>query len=100
MKVICSGMPKTGTKTLASALRTLGYEVYDLEEQFFYLGKDLLKIIDDGWTNNDIKRIFKEVDAVTDIVANIFWEEILTAFPDAKVSRITRVCLTPSLKKK
>ena len=32
MKVICAGFPKTGTKSLAMALRELGYSVYDTEE--------------------------------------------------------------------
>ena len=78
-------MPKTGTKTLASALRTLGYNVYDLEEQFYFLGKDLIEITNSGWTANDIKRIFTDVDAVTDVMSNCLWEEIFRVFPDAKV---------------
>ena len=32
MKVICAGLSKTGTKTLAKALRILGYTVYDYFE--------------------------------------------------------------------
>lgn len=40
MKVICAGIPKTGTKTLAEALRILGYNVHDVFQQFFY-DKDL-----------------------------------------------------------
>jgi len=86
MKVICTGMPKTGTKSLASALRTLGYNVYDLEEQFYFLGKDLVKITKSGWTTEDIRRIYKDVDAVTDVMSNCLWEDILRAFPEAKVS--------------
>ena len=78
-------MPKTGTKTLASALRTLGYDVYDVEEQFYYLGKDLLEITKSGWTTDDFKRIFNNVDAVTDVMSNCLWEEIFRAFPNVKV---------------
>ena len=85
MKVICSGMSKTGTKSLAAALRILGYKVYDFEEQYFYIGKDLTKIMEDGWTKEDIQRIFKDVDAVTDIPGCMLWEDLLQAFPDAKV---------------
>ena len=85
MKVICSGMSKTGTKTLACALRILGYKVYDLEEQFYFLGKDLMEIIESGWTTKDLKRIYTGVDAVTDIVSNCLWEDIFKAFPGAKV---------------
>ena len=32
MKVICAGFPKTGTKSMALALRELGYSVHDYEE--------------------------------------------------------------------
>ena len=78
-------MPKTGTKSLAAALRILGYKVYDFEEQYFYIGEDLIKIMEGGWTNENIQRIFKDVDAVTDIPGNMLWEDLLQAFPDAKV---------------
>ena len=36
MKVICAGFPKTGTKSLALALRHLGYSVHDYEEHLQY----------------------------------------------------------------
>ncbi|XP_076801913.1 uncharacterized protein LOC143446244 [Clavelina lepadiformis] len=90
MKVICSGMSKTGTKTLASALKTLGYNVYDFEEQVFYIGRDLQKVMDEGWTVEDLRRIYKGVDAVTDIPGCILWEELYHAFPDAKVIHTER----------
>ena len=32
MKVLCAGFPKTGTKSMALALRELGYSVHDFEE--------------------------------------------------------------------
>ena len=32
MKIICAGFPKTGTKSMAAALRELGYSVHDFEE--------------------------------------------------------------------
>ena len=34
MKVIVSGFPKNGTKSMTVALRELGYEVYDFVENF------------------------------------------------------------------
>ena len=85
MRIICSGLPKTGTNTLASTLRTLGYNVYDLEEQFYFLKKDLIEISNSGWTANDIQRIYTDVDAVTDVMSNCLWEDIFRVFPDAEV---------------
>ena len=32
MKIICAGFPKTGTKSMAAALRELGYSVNDFPE--------------------------------------------------------------------
>ena len=87
MKVICSGMPKTGTKSLAAALRILGYTVYDIEEQYLYLSNSLIEVIEKGWTTEKIKTMFKNVDAVTDMPSNILWEEIFQAFPDVKVGK-------------
>jgi len=85
MKVICSGMPKTGTKSLSAALRVLGYTVYDLEEQFWYRGAELTKLMMEGCSIKEIREIYEDADAVTDIPSNAFWEEILQAFPDSKV---------------
>ena len=35
MKVICAGLQKTGTKTMAEALRILGHNVHDVFDQYF-----------------------------------------------------------------
>ena len=86
MKVIVPGMSKTGTKTMATALRKLGYKVYDYEEQYFYLAKDLIRIINEGWTIEEIKQIYKDAEAVTGLPGNALWEELLEAYPDAKVN--------------
>ena len=32
-----------------------------------------------------MKRLYQDVDAVVDAPGNIFWEEILEAFPDSQV---------------
>ena len=33
MKIICAGLPRTGTKTVAAALRYLDFNVFDAKEQ-------------------------------------------------------------------
>lgn len=85
MKVICSGFPKTGTKTLGCALGTLGYQVFDFIENFWYLDKQWNDVFDHGGSVEKFKRMFENVDVVCDIPACYFWEEIHEAFPDAKV---------------
>jgi len=85
MKVVFASYSKTGTKTMAEALRTLGYKCYDFMENYEYLGDEWMKLMTVGGTTEDIKRMLKDVDAVMDIPACIFWEEILKAFPDVKI---------------
>ena len=86
MKIICSGLSKTGTKTMAGALTMLGYTVYDFEEQYFYQCDQLLRMMKEGWTDDDIREVFEKPDAVTDVPGNYLWEDMLRVFPDAKVS--------------
>lgn len=88
MKVICAGMSKTGTKSMSEALRILGYRnIHDLFEHCVIDGKYWQKIFDGHGTTEDFKSMYDDVDAISDIPACLFWEEILLAFPDAKVIR-------------
>ena len=89
MKVIVAGMPRTGTKTMAAALRELGFNVYDYMENLEYLQEDWMKILKHGGTTDDFRRMFEGVDAVTDNPGSHFWEEIYQAYPDAKVGYFT-----------
>ena len=86
MKVIVASFSKCGTKTLASALRELGYEVYDFIENYEFLGDDWNKIFTEGGTTEDFRRMFEHVDAVCDMPCCHFWDEIHKAFPEAQVS--------------
>ena len=63
-----------------------GYNVYDFLEQYKYQGKEWMKIFKHGGTTEDFRRMFENVDAVTDVPACYFWDEIHKAFPDAKVT--------------
>ncbi|XP_077974011.1 uncharacterized protein LOC120347597 isoform X3 [Styela clava] len=85
MKVLVVAFSKCGTKTFASALRTLGYSVYDFEENQNYLREDWIKIMTEGGTKEDFYRMYKDIDAAADIPACLFWEEISEAFPDVKL---------------
>lgn len=69
------------------ALSMLGYEVYDFCENTFLLCDEYIKIVNEGWTTEDFKRMYENVDAVTDFPAWFFWEEIHKAFPEAKVEQ-------------
>ena len=84
MKVICAGLSRTGTTSLASALRVLGYKVYDFPEHFEEHADEWLAIYR-GEKTPDFVSMYDGVDGVTDLPAAFWYEEILEAFPDAKV---------------
>ncbi|EDO38865.1 predicted protein [Nematostella vectensis] len=83
MKVIGAGLPKTGTKSLAAALRHLGCTVHDVEEHWRYYS-DKYNAAFEG-NIPDFKKMYKDVDATTDSPACFFYKEIFEAFPDSKV---------------
>nr|XP_039273956.1 uncharacterized protein LOC120347910 [Styela clava] len=85
MKVICAGLSKTGTKSMNEALSILGYKVYDLLENFEIFGKEWRKIFDGKAGVEEIRAMYKDIDAAMDVPIYSFWEMILEAFPDAKV---------------
>ena len=88
MRVICAGLPKTGTKTMHVALHELGLKVWDLPEQFYFIPDQLTKALEEGCTDDEYREMFTDVDAVVDVPASILWEEIYHAFPEAKVSNM------------
>ena len=86
MKVIVASYWKTGTKTMCAALTELGYNVYDSIEHYLIHGEEWMKILNGNGSVDNFKKMYKDVDAVTDFPANTFWKEISEAFPDAKVN--------------
>ena len=88
MKVIVASYWKTGTKSMAAALTELGYKVYDNTEHFAFHYDEWRKIFEGNGSVSDFKKMYEDVDAVTDFPACVFWKEIHDAFPDAKVKFI------------
>ncbi|EDO39565.1 predicted protein [Nematostella vectensis] len=83
MKIIGAGLPKTGTKSLASALRRLGFNVHDHHEQLQFHCDEYIAAFKGPMPN--FEEMYENVDATTDLPACIFYKEIFKAFPDAKV---------------
>ncbi|XP_001640636.2 uncharacterized protein LOC5520713 [Nematostella vectensis] len=83
MKIIGAGLPKTGTKSLASALRHLGYNVHDRPEQVQFHCDEYIAAFEGQMPN--FEEMYENVDATTDVPACLFYKEIFRAFPDAKV---------------
>lgn len=85
MKLICAGLSKTGTKSLASALRTLGFKVYDFPEHIEFHLDEWSAIYRGEMKTPDFVAMYEGVDALTDLPAAFWYEEIIQAFPDAKI---------------
>uniref|UniRef100_H2ZK49 Sulfotransferase n=1 Tax=Ciona savignyi TaxID=51511 RepID=H2ZK49_CIOSA len=93
MKVICAGAPKTGTKSMAKALRILGYgSVYDIEEAIEYAFKEW----EDVWEgrSKDLSKmmdsVYADVDAVVDMPHSYFFDQFLDRWPESKVILMVR----------
>ena len=76
MKVLGVGLGKTGTASLAHALRLLGYKT-------LHWAPDYLREVFEQGTEPDFTR-YAGWDAVTDIPAALFYREIMAAFPACK----------------
>ena len=84
MKIICAGVAKTGTKSIAKALRHLGFTVFDWEEQMFDFLDHWVDVFQNG-DKPDVKRVYQNADVCVDLPGYFFFEEILDAFPGCKV---------------
>ena len=86
MKVIVASYSKCGTKTLNAALTRLGYNVFDILENFWFYDKEWIEILNSGrGSSKAYKRMFENVDAVCDVPAYHYWKDIHQTFPHAKV---------------
>ena len=85
MKVICAGFPKTGTKSMANALRRLGYSVHDFEEHLEYNLENYVDFIEGRRGEEVFLEMYRDVDAVVDMPACTLVNIILKQFPDSKV---------------
>ncbi|XP_039274031.2 uncharacterized protein LOC120347985 [Styela clava] len=85
MKILCAGFWKTGTKSLAQALKILGYKVYDYDDQLFHFENLWKKFFDGTVTDEEIREQLADVDVFIDGPVIAFWEEIHRAIPETKV---------------
>ena len=84
MKIVCAGCSKTGTKSLAEALRILGFTVFDHLEHYEFHFNEWEDIYCEGKIP-DFVAMYRDIDPVIGLPAPFWFEEIREAFPDAKV---------------
>ena len=92
MKVIIASYSKCGTKTLNAALTKLGYNVFDILENFWFYDKEWIDILNSGKGSSKLyKKMYENIDAICDVPTYHYWKEIHETFPDAKVSGICNI---------
>jgi len=70
---------------MVAAFEALGYQVCDVIENYEMFRKEWEHIFDHGATAEDFRRMYENVDVITDTPGCHFWEEILEAFPECKL---------------
>ncbi|KAF2096155.1 hypothetical protein NA57DRAFT_59213 [Rhizodiscina lignyota] len=98
MKVLLLGDPRTGTTTLHHTLTELGFHVYhhaDLIQDVprikrdYELWTDAFDANFNGkgkrWGKREFERILYDYDVIGDIPLSVFVDDLLVAYPDAKV---------------
>jgi len=86
-KILVAGFNKTGTKSLAAALESLGYRVYDAKETWSIMHDDWCDIFQGRKTIEEIAKIYEShnVDVLVDIPGSSFWRQFKQIWPDALV---------------
>jgi len=85
VSIICVGVMRTGLKTLHRALRQLGYSnIYDQEDilHSYDLWDDVLR---NKATRQTFLDIFEGSQVVMGMPTYCFWEQLLDAYPNARV---------------
>jgi len=90
MKIICAGFPKTGTKSMAKALRELGYIVHDFEEHVDLHLDDYLDFLEGRKDSKELMEAYREIDAVVDQPVCTMWNVFYKHYPNAKVILMER----------
>ncbi|KNG91244.1 hypothetical protein ANOM_000316 [Aspergillus nomiae NRRL 13137] len=101
MRVLILGLPRTGTTSLYAALKSLGFNTYHYNEivkhknnQHFQLWLEALQAKYDGigtpFKGEDFDRMLWNYDAASADPCCFFVQEMIAAYPDAKVILTTR----------
>lgn len=88
MKVIGAGFDRTGTMSLQAGLETLGFRTYHAINAFQKWEEghlDMWSDVMEGKAEMDWHKIYDGFDATTALPGCYYYEELMEAFPEAKV---------------
>jgi hypothetical protein len=89
LKIIGSGLGRTGTASLKQALEQLGFPCHHMIEVFMHPEQPALWV-DAAKGRPNWAEIYKNYTATTDYPGCIFWRELMAEYPDALVLHSTR----------
>ena len=90
LKVVGSGLGRTGTKSLQSALNLLGFGPCHHMVEVFAHPKSMALWVEAGAGRPDWDAIFAGYSSMVDYPGAAFWRELAAYYPDAKVLHSVR----------
>lgn len=85
MKIVGTGLGRTGTKSLQTALTMLGFGPCHHMVEVFQHPESMQLWIDAGEERADWDAIFKDYNSAVDYPSAAYWRELIHHYPDAKV---------------
>ncbi|MGH8320088.1 MAG: sulfotransferase family protein [Steroidobacteraceae bacterium] len=90
LKVVGTGLGRTGTKSIQTALAMLGFGPCHHMIEVFQHPESMQLWIDAGEGTPDWDAIFKEYNSALDYPTAAYWRELTSYYPDAKVLHTVR----------
>jgi hypothetical protein len=90
LKVVGSGLGRTGTKSMQTALTMLGFGPCHHMVEVFMHPETMALWIEAGAGRPDWDAIFKDYNSMVDYPGAAYWREIAAHYPDAKVLHTVR----------
>jgi len=90
LKIVGSGLGRTGTKSMQTALNMLGFGPCHHMVEVFQHPESVPLWIEAGRGNPDWDAIFKDYNSMVDYPGAYYWRELAAYYPDAKVLHTVR----------
>ena len=90
LKVVGSGLGRTGTKSMQTALNMLGVGPCHHMVEVFMHPESMALWVDAGEGRPDWDLIFKDYQSMVDYPGAAYWRQIADHYPDAKVLHTVR----------
>lgn len=90
LKVVGTGLGRTGTKSMQTALVTLGFGPCHHMVEVFQHPESMQLWIDAGGGSPNWDAIFRDYNSAVDYPSAAYWRELTSYYPDAKVLHTVR----------